>query len=513
MKSQLFYLALLLAMTVSHVRAFEFFQPLAPARRCQVMAHRGQMHQAPENTGPGIEHAIRDLLEWVEVDVRRSRDGHHVLLHDATVDRTTNGSGSVTDKTLSELKQLDAGAPFAPRFAGTQILTLPECLELAKGRINLYLDCKQIEPEQLVSEIVAAQMQNQVVVFDSLETLQEIRDLSGGAIAVMAKWRASDGRDAPWLDALRPAIVEIDAPEVSADVCRRFHARGIQVQAKSLVPWDNPGAWDHILKSGADYVQTDRPEEFVAHDFFQRIRQPPVQFALHRGASRYAPENTAPALSKAVQLRSNYVEIDVRTSADGELLLLHDATLDRCTNATGPIVRYTTGQVRSLDAGSWFSREFVDTRLLDLDSALRILQSKAACYFDAKALEPLRLVNSLRAHDMLDRSVIFQSPKYLQQVRSLEPRARIMPPLYRSDDLDRAIEELHPYAFDVKWEILSPDLIERCHSAGVKVFSDAIGKFDHCQQHREKIAWGIDVIQTDHPLHVIRAMELQMTEH
>lgn len=135
--------------------AFEFFEPVQPPRAFQTMVHRGMMRQAPENTAPAIELAIRDGIEWVEVDVRLSADRKHILFHDSNLDGKTNGKGPLKEKTLEELLSLDAGSPFAPRFAGTRLLSLKECLALSKGRINLYLDCKEIDPELLVSEVLA----------------------------------------------------------------------------------------------------------------------------------------------------------------------------------------------------------------------------------------------------------------------------------------------------------------------------------------------------------------------
>jgi len=105
----------------------------------------------------------RDFVEWVEVDVRLTKDGQHVIIHDASVDRTSNGTGRVDALTLAELKLLDFGEWFAPRFRGLQIQTRQELLELAKGKVNLYLDCKYVNAEILVEEIVAAEIQDQVV--------------------------------------------------------------------------------------------------------------------------------------------------------------------------------------------------------------------------------------------------------------------------------------------------------------------------------------------------------------
>jgi len=67
---------------------------------------------------------------------------------------------------------------------------------------------------------------------------------------------------------------------------------------------------------------------------------------------------------------------------------------------------------------------------------------------------------------------------------------------------------LKPFAVDADWQILSPDLIARCHAAGIQVFSDALGRHERVEDYLQAMAWGIDVIQTDHPLRLLRAIEL-----
>src|SRR3954447_16991700 len=80
---------------------FPFFEPMQPSRPLQVMAHRGAAGLAPENTAPALEASIADMVEWVEVDVRLTRDGHHVLFHDEGLDGTTDATGRIRDRTLA----------------------------------------------------------------------------------------------------------------------------------------------------------------------------------------------------------------------------------------------------------------------------------------------------------------------------------------------------------------------------------------------------------------------------
>ena len=107
-------------------RDFRFFEPVQPRRAFQVMVHRGSALQAPENTRQAILRSIEDGFEWVEVDVRLTRDGHHALFHDSKLDGKTNSAGPLRERSLEELMQLDAGSWFAPRYSGERLLTLKE---------------------------------------------------------------------------------------------------------------------------------------------------------------------------------------------------------------------------------------------------------------------------------------------------------------------------------------------------------------------------------------------------
>lgn len=95
-----------------------------------LIAHRGGSLEAPENTLAAFRHAIEIGMRYVELDVQMSRDGELMVIHDETLDRTTNGHGPVGDYTFEELRKLDAGSHFRPQFAGETIPTLREVMEL-----------------------------------------------------------------------------------------------------------------------------------------------------------------------------------------------------------------------------------------------------------------------------------------------------------------------------------------------------------------------------------------------
>jgi glycerophosphoryl diester phosphodiesterase len=107
-----------------------------------VIAHRGFSGAAPENTLTAFQKGVEIGSDMIELDVHLSRDGEIVVIHDETLERTTNGKGMVADQTLGDLKKLDAGSSFGPAFAGEKIPTLKEVLDLAKGRVLVNIEIK-----------------------------------------------------------------------------------------------------------------------------------------------------------------------------------------------------------------------------------------------------------------------------------------------------------------------------------------------------------------------------------
>jgi glycerophosphoryl diester phosphodiesterase len=112
------------------------------ARGTLNVAHRGASAVAPENTLAAFEKAAEVGADGIELDVRLCADGVPVVIHDATVDGTTDGSGRVAEMTLTQLRQLDAGAWFDPAFAGEPLPTLAETLATVGGRLLLNIELK-----------------------------------------------------------------------------------------------------------------------------------------------------------------------------------------------------------------------------------------------------------------------------------------------------------------------------------------------------------------------------------
>jgi len=486
---------------------FAFFEPVRPPRPLQVMVHRGAANQAPENTKPALERCVEDYFEWAEVDVRLTRDGQHILSHNSSVTDASDKVWKIHEHTLAELTKVDVGARFAKRFAGVGLLPLAGCFEICKGRLNLYLDCKAVNPEQIAREILAAGMEQQVVIYDDLPALRQVQSVAAGKIATMAKWRPAFG-GAEWAVTNGLAAVEIDPPDLTPAVSEAFHRGGIKVQIKVLGSDDKPEIWDRGIDAKADWFQTDLAEELLAHALWRRVPNRPVQISLHRGANRYAPENTLPAFAKAIRLGADYVEFDVRTTSDGKYYLLHDSTLNGKTDGHGPIANTPSSVIASISAGVKFGNHFAKVGLPTLEEFLTATEGKIGLYFDAKAIPAEVLAEAVERHHMSERTVVYQSPRFLTKLKQINPRIRALPPLGDTKDLPELAATLKPYAVDADWDILSKAMIAQTHATGMKVFSDALGKHERIEDYLQAIDWGVDVIQTDHPMRVMRAIEI-----
>jgi glycerophosphoryl diester phosphodiesterase len=140
------------------------------ARQTQVFAHRGAKTVAPENTLPAFQAALDMGVDGIELDVQRSADGQLFIMHNFTVDATTNGQGKVADLTAAQLARLDAGRWFDPAFAGVGVPTLQEVFDLVGRRCRINVEIKSQdalgggEVELVAALIRDRQLYDQVIV-------------------------------------------------------------------------------------------------------------------------------------------------------------------------------------------------------------------------------------------------------------------------------------------------------------------------------------------------------------
>ncbi|TVP97290.1 MAG: hypothetical protein EA381_15460 [Planctomycetaceae bacterium] len=233
----------------------------------RVVAHRGLLQHAPENT-LGNFRACLELNLGFEFDVLRTRDGELVCIHDDSVDRTTDGQGKVAELTLEEIRQLDAGGWFDARFAGQRVPTIDEVLALvAEYRDRDVLIAVDIKAEQVEAELIALAKRHGVL--DKLLfigrtiTDDSVRRRLIRSAAVRTAAVANDPTE--FAAALAAAEWVYFRYLPSAEEMRQVRAAGKgSFIAGATVAGNLPDNWRQAIDVGVDAILTDHPLELAA---------------------------------------------------------------------------------------------------------------------------------------------------------------------------------------------------------------------------------------------------------
>jgi glycerophosphoryl diester phosphodiesterase len=218
----------------------------------------------------------------------------------------------------------------------------------------------------------------------------------------------------------------------------------------------------------------------------------------HRGVTAYAPENTLPAIAKAIDLGYDYVEFDVCYTKDGVPVLLHDGTRFRTTNGFGPVSAYNLADLKKLDAGSWFKSEFKGAQVPTVEEALQLMQGRIKLYLDEKQPPRPELIRLLKKYNFFpDNMVVVHAGKNMPEFLKLEPSAPVMPLLMNGSEVDSLLQQYPTtVAFDTPCSALTPEMVLEAHRHGIMVFTDALrGSSRKCM--RRPIEYGSDLIQID----------------
>lgn len=190
----------------------------------------------------------------------------------------------------------------------------------------------------------------------------------------------------------------------------------------------------------------------------------------HRGTTKFAPENTIPAFEIAIEYGADLIEMDIRETKDGELVIMHDETVDRTTNGTGKVAEHTLKEIKELDAGSWFSPEFEGVRVPTLRGALRAIRGKALPDIDFKAGAPSKLIRVLREEGMMENITLYCGNwDLMNETLKLSDGFIIRPTVpFGYAGLPIVLQEFYPPIININWEQFSEKLVREIHVAGRK---------------------------------------------
>jgi len=226
----------------------------------------------------------------------------------------------------------------------------------------------------------------------------------------------------------------------------------------------------------------------------------------HRGEHLRHPENTMPAFRAAVEAGADYIEVDVRTTSDGKLVLMHNDTVDARTDGKGAVKDMTFEQIRALDAGIKSGAEFAGTKVPTFDEALAFARGKIDVYVDTKRASAADIVAALERHDMQDHAVIYGGFDYLAQVAALRPGMKVMPESVSVAVIKKLIAELKPQVIAFGARDFTDEIIALAREAKAGVYVDRLGKEDTPEMWLDAVQRGATGIQTDKPAELVQLL-------
>lgn len=231
------------------------------------IAHRGASGRTPENTHTAFAAALEQDVDAIELDCQLSADGELVVIHDETLDRTTNGLGPVRARTWAELAQLDAGRWKGERFRGERIPRLPDVLAQIGGRVRLNVEIKSAWDAGAIEEKLAALVEGcdaaSWVLFSSSHTaaLRGMRAAAPWARLGIVRSQAPAAEALTLAAEVAACVIAPKRTLVDAALVELAHARDLGVWVWTV---NDPREMQRLGELGVDAIFSDYPERFAA---------------------------------------------------------------------------------------------------------------------------------------------------------------------------------------------------------------------------------------------------------
>ncbi len=229
-----------------------------------VVAHRGAHNGIPENTLAAYQKAIDLGCDFVEIDIRKTKDGRFVSVHNETVDAYTEGriKGKVGVFTLAELKQLNIGKRVGPEWENERIPTFEDILKLCKGQIGIYLDLKEPDIKAQIAIIKKYGMERDIIWYIPASYMDTIKEVKKNCIECIVMPDPGPKKNIKKVvEEVHPLVLATDMGELSEDyikIAGKLNVKVITDDQKG-----NVEEWKRILEMGTDGIQTDNPKELI----------------------------------------------------------------------------------------------------------------------------------------------------------------------------------------------------------------------------------------------------------
>lgn len=251
------------------------------AKQLEIVAHRGANHLAPENTMAAAHKCVDLNVDYVEIDVRMSKDGIFYILHDHTLDRTTNGTGEIKDRMSSYIDTLDAGSWFSAEFKGEKVPRLEPYLNELKGKIKIYFDVKDADLSRLVDLVYKTGFEKDCFFWFSKDSkATELRDLDKN---LGLKMNAKDVNGLEKVMTFQPQIIEFRLEHLTPAFIEFCKKNNLKLMAHAL----KKGAeeeYQKIIDSPADMVNLDKADLMIS--LIKSLSQNPLRGVQRPGVFR-----------------------------------------------------------------------------------------------------------------------------------------------------------------------------------------------------------------------------------
>ncbi|MCK4517052.1 MAG: glycerophosphodiester phosphodiesterase family protein [Spirochaetaceae bacterium] len=231
------------------------------SRSIEIVCHKGANQYAPENTFAAAQRCIEWGVDYVEIDVWTSRDGVFYLMHDATVDRTTNRSGHLLALRSDEIDKLDAGSWFGPQFASERVPRLEEFLRWIKGKARVFIDVKFAHPQNLIDLLHATEMEDACFLWSGSDWMMQLFRALDPSVALMINVRSAD-EVVEAADRYQAQIVGVELGDMRRELVDACRARGIKIMVTQFER--DTEAFRQIIRWEVDMVNLDHADAFLA---------------------------------------------------------------------------------------------------------------------------------------------------------------------------------------------------------------------------------------------------------
>jgi glycerophosphoryl diester phosphodiesterase len=230
-----------------------------------IATHRAANEFAPENTLSAMECALDLEVDFIEIDVRQTRDGHSLLLHDGTLNRTTSGKGPIREMNSEQVRALSAGAWFDPFFEPEKVPTLEEACQLlsAHNKANrhqtfFYVDCKDINAGVLIDYLVKYNLLDGSVFYvnDPKTQINQLRTFAPKAKVMPGLGNRNDLDR--MIETYHPYALDVNWKELSKELIDKAHSMGVKIFSDGFGGNQTVESYVTVIRQGIDVISTNK---------------------------------------------------------------------------------------------------------------------------------------------------------------------------------------------------------------------------------------------------------------